>query len=279
MFLAFQDAGARDWNSNIAIALSHSGVQDKLQFHHIFPKALLSQHGYAQREIDDIANLAFISGNTNLKILAKPPSVYLAKKRDEIGSEIFHAQCIPTEDRLLDTDNYQVFLAHRRQLIAERLNAFLGTAEESIAPRPVDPYAQDLDRRIEAVELQVRDLVEIQVESNGGMPSHVRDKVSRRMADTRKRDNTATAGEGSLAELLTYSDLRDLQELMASKELWPGFESAFTSKTTLETRFNQLADLRNAIRHSRPLTEVIKKDGEASLAWFGQAIARAADAE
>ena len=39
MFLAFRAAGARDWRSNLAISLDHSGAQHRLQFHHIFPKA------------------------------------------------------------------------------------------------------------------------------------------------------------------------------------------------------------------------------------------------
>jgi Protein of unknown function DUF262 len=41
MFLAFKAAGAKDWRSNLAISLDHSGAQHRLQFHHIFPKAVL----------------------------------------------------------------------------------------------------------------------------------------------------------------------------------------------------------------------------------------------
>ena len=41
MFLAFRAAGAKDWRSNLAIALDHSGAQHRLQFHHVFPKAVL----------------------------------------------------------------------------------------------------------------------------------------------------------------------------------------------------------------------------------------------
>jgi hypothetical protein len=41
MFLAFRAAGAKDWRSNLAIALDHTGTQHRLQFHHIFPKAVL----------------------------------------------------------------------------------------------------------------------------------------------------------------------------------------------------------------------------------------------
>src|ERR1035437_10028587 len=51
MFLAFRAAGAKDWRSNLAIAHDHSGSQHKLQFHHIFPKAVLKST-YPSREAD-----------------------------------------------------------------------------------------------------------------------------------------------------------------------------------------------------------------------------------
>ncbi len=74
MFLAFRDAGAKDWQSNLAIALGHRGTQHCLQFHHIFPKAL--KRSYVGREADDIANLAFIGGKTNRQISDKSPKQY-----------------------------------------------------------------------------------------------------------------------------------------------------------------------------------------------------------
>jgi hypothetical protein len=126
MFLAFRAAGACDWRSNLAIALDHSGAQHKLQFHHIFPKAVLKKHGWAHREIDDIANLAFVSGRTNRAITDKPPDKYLPGLLDKVGEEAFHAQAMPTDPKLWSLDAYSEFLAARRKLIAKRLNEFLG---------------------------------------------------------------------------------------------------------------------------------------------------------
>lgn len=77
MFLAFRAAGAKDWRSSVKIALDHSGSQHRLQFHHIFPKAVLEKCGYETREADDIANLAFIGGKTNRVIGDKAPVDYL----------------------------------------------------------------------------------------------------------------------------------------------------------------------------------------------------------
>ncbi len=37
LFVAFRARDARDWASNLQIALNHSGAQHKLEFHHFFP--------------------------------------------------------------------------------------------------------------------------------------------------------------------------------------------------------------------------------------------------
>lgn len=126
MFLAFRVAGAKDWRSNLAIALDHSGIQHRLQFHHIFPKAVLKDH-YTTREADDIANLSFIGGKTNRAISDKAPAAYLPPLIAKHGQACFSSQAIPTDNHLLEVSSYPAFLIERRKCIAEKLNAFLGT--------------------------------------------------------------------------------------------------------------------------------------------------------
>ncbi len=126
MFLAFRDSGAKDWKSQVAIALDHSGSQHRLQFHHLFAKALLKKTSVTSRETDDIANLCFIAGKTNRQISDKPPSEYFPAILTDSGKAAFEAQCIPVEDSLLHVDCYKQFLQRRRELIARRLNEFLG---------------------------------------------------------------------------------------------------------------------------------------------------------
>ena len=126
MFLAFRAAGARDWRSNLAIALDHSGTQHRLQFHHIFPKAVLKAHNISTSEADDIANLAFIGGKTNRAISDKSPAFYFKDLNKNGGEAAFTTQCIPTNDALLQVQNYKEFLSQRRENIVKRLNEFLG---------------------------------------------------------------------------------------------------------------------------------------------------------
>ena len=130
MFLAFCKAGAKDWRSNLSIALDHSGATHKLQFHHIFPKALLTRKtGIIGRQADDIANLCFISGKPNRQISDKAPVEYFPTLIGNAGAGAFQAQCIPTSSEFLGLSNYKAFLELRRGSIAKRLNEFLGIAE------------------------------------------------------------------------------------------------------------------------------------------------------
>lgn len=127
MFLAFRAGGARDWRSNLAIALDHNGAQHRLQFHHVFPKAVL-RSAHSPREADDIANLAFIGGKTNRQISDKAPATYLPGLVERAGREAFEAQCIPLEPALLEVNAYKAFLTERRRRVAQRLNQFLGSS-------------------------------------------------------------------------------------------------------------------------------------------------------
>lgn len=276
MFLAFRKSGATDWNSNLLIALDHSGSQDKLQFHHIFPKAVLTGAGRTTREADDIANLAFIGGKTNRRISAKTPAVYLSVLREKVGDEVFRSQCIPLDDDLLQVEAYDAFIARRRELIADRLNAFLGTDTGGAAPAPIDPYLSALNDRLEQTELRLRKLIEMTLASDGSaMPTHVAQKMQQRMEDVANKNPAAiNPSSAGLVDRLIYCDLRDLQDIITSKALWSAFQAVFRTKEGLANRFAQLAELRNAIRHSRPVSDVTRKDGEAALVWFQQVLAQ-----
>lgn len=129
MFLAFREDGARDWTSNLAISLSHGGKQHSLQFHHVFPRAVL-RGKYKPHLINDLANLAFIGGRTNRRISNKAPSEYIPALLNTQGEKALRAQCIPTDPRLFQIENYLDFLAERRRLICERLNRFMQDARK-----------------------------------------------------------------------------------------------------------------------------------------------------
>lgn len=272
MFLAFRHSGAKDWSSSLAIALDHSGSQHRLQFHHIFPKAVLKGHR-RNREIDDIANLAFIGGRTNRRISSKAPSDYLRAIIDEAGEGFLDAQCIPKDESLYDPSNYEEFLARRRELIADRLNVFLDAHGATAARSNSDPYIRDLDTQLERVELAIRRLVATTLAGDTALlPGHILEKLNAMVKGVARKNPGSAAELDSLEGRLQYSDFRDLQDIVTSKTLWPRFEQVFGTKEAFNARCGQLATLRNTIRHSRSMSDVTQKDGEAALRWFGQAL-------
>ena len=125
MFLVFRNEGAKDWFSSIAIAYNTQGAQHKLQFHHIFPQSILKGQ-FNKEEINDIANLCFISDRANKKISNKKPADYLPDIIETQGEAALIEQCIPTDRSLWAVDRYKEFLAQRRELIADKMNKFMG---------------------------------------------------------------------------------------------------------------------------------------------------------
>lgn len=127
MFLAFREDGAKDWYSKLEISVKHRGNEDKLQFHHIFPKAFLKDNypDLRRNQVNDISNLAFIGGKTNREISAKPPAEYLKKIIESKDVELLDLQAIPTEGEILDEYSYDDFLTKRRMLIVKRINQLL----------------------------------------------------------------------------------------------------------------------------------------------------------
>jgi hypothetical protein len=136
------------------------------------------------------------------------------------------------------------------------------------------PQLRELDNQVEAVELALRRYTD---ETLGGeptkLPPHVIQKIEERL-QTAARRNAAFDMDyhETLAGKLEYADLRELQDVITSRTLWPLFQLRFANKEMLAKHFDQLAELRNGIRHSRTVDEVTRMEGEASLLWFRQVV-------
>lgn len=123
-YLALKASGAKDWYSGLGLSLTHQGKMHFIQWHHIIPKSLLKS-GYETGEINEIANMAFITGQTNRRISNKEATGYLADIVKAQGEQALLSQCVPTNSELWATDRYRDFLQFRRVALAERMNAFI----------------------------------------------------------------------------------------------------------------------------------------------------------
>lgn len=127
-----------------------------------------------------------------------------------------------------------------------------------------------LSSRIENVEIQLRSLIaKVASGDPHQLPSHLTKKINDRL-DGESRKNAAfdLNRYSRLPERLEFCDLRELQDTILSKQLWLEFRDRFVNQETLAAKFNQLAALRNGIRHSRAVDEITLKEGEAGIIWF-----------
>jgi hypothetical protein len=129
---------------------------------------------------------------------------------------------------------------------------------------------KSLDSRIEDVELQLRALIARVVNGDPShLPPHVNQKIDERLrSESNKSAAFDMAKYTRLPARLEFCDLRELQDTILSKALWPKFQTRFANKETLGAKFGQLAGLRNEIRHSRSVDEITHKEGEAGIIWF-----------
>jgi hypothetical protein len=121
-FLIARARGADDWWYGIEVAVGGDAGQ-RLEAHHIHPQATLTTHAnaYSKAEIDDLANIAFISGRANRNIRDRPPAEYFPTIREDELQGHF----IPLGEDLRDPDNYRDFLAMRRRILARAMTEYL----------------------------------------------------------------------------------------------------------------------------------------------------------
>jgi hypothetical protein len=124
-YLALKASGAKDWYSGLGLSLTHQGKLHFIQWHHIIPKSLLKVKSYETGEINEIANMAFITGQTNRRISNKEATEYLVGVIDKQGKQALESQCVPVMPELWSTERYRDFLEYRRTALAERMNAFI----------------------------------------------------------------------------------------------------------------------------------------------------------
>ena len=263
--------GARDW------VTGNVPQYGELDDHHIVPKSWGKDQGLGGA-IDTILNRTPLAADTNRKVIHdRLPNEYLPELIAESGEASVRATLeshfvSPTAFAILlrdpfTKDDLEAFLAERQRTLQDAIEDLL--VKERL---DLPPQLRELDVKIEQVELALRRGIDEALERDPGqLPPHVTQKIEERLQAAAKK-NAALDSERyeTLAGKLEYADLRELQDTIMNKTLWPRFEPRFANKETLVKRFDQLADLRNGIRHSRSVDEITGKEGEAAILWFEQ---------
>jgi len=264
--------GAKDWRT------FELPEYDDLDDHHIVP----SSWGIREKvdRINSILNRTPLSPETNRHVIQdKLPNQYLPELFEQHGEEetktMFESHLISRAaiDVLLrhefGPNDYEEFIDLRQKTILQEIEYLLFKDAISL---PVD--LRDIDEKIEGIELAIRELIVRKLGNDTSViPEHLRPKVEGRIqTELKKRPGLDSQSFGSLGRKLQFFDMRECEQLIAGKKYWPEFADVFGNKEQLSMRFNQLADLRNKIRHSRDVDEITKLDGQAGISWFQQVL-------
>ena len=266
--------GARDWMRGTVP--QHGDLDD----HHIVPKNW-GKERRLDTSIDTILNRTPLTAETNRKVIRdRLPNEYLPELIQSSGESRVYSTLethfiSPTALEILLRDPFSP--SDYEEFLDERLRTLQEAIEDLLIKERLDlsPQLRELDAEIEAIELQLRGLISGALDDDATkLPPHVNDKISNRIqAVLKKNPALDSIHYETLDGKLEYADLRELQDTVTNKALAYLFRSRFTHKETLLQRFDQLAELRNGIRHSRTVDAVTRKQGEAAILWFRQVLA------
>ena len=265
--------GARDWISG------NVPLPGDIDDHHILPKSKGGEYA-KNTPIDSILNRSPLTSETNREIIKdRLPNEYLPDLIAQNGeSEVLNI----LESHFISGRAFEILMRDPftpndfEEFVAERKSTFLTGIENLLVKEHLGlpKSIRELDIRIEAIELEMRGIISVRL--NGDMnklPGHVLQKINERLQDAAKKNPALDMKDfQDISRKLEYADLRELQDTIVNKGNWSLFQHTFANKELLGTRFQQFAELRNAIRHSRTVDEITRKDGEAALLWFEQVL-------
>lgn len=141
-YVVSRAAGAIDWFNGLPLFNKLIGKSHALQYHHIFPQSLLYKHGDYDssssadvQRVNEIANIAFLTQEANLKVSDSDPSTYLPQVQERYPTAL-EAQSVPTNPTLWEIDRYEDFLIERRERLAAAINHFM----ESLLAEPSETH-------------------------------------------------------------------------------------------------------------------------------------------
>lgn len=112
---------ARDWGTGLPLKANLLGKMNRLEVHHIFPKAQLYKKNFKRPEVNALANFCFLTKDTNLIISDRLPEEYF-REVAQIHPGALESQWIPNDPELWKIDNFLGFLEARKHLLAEEVN-------------------------------------------------------------------------------------------------------------------------------------------------------------
>ena len=131
MAILAKACGAVGWFNGAPLGPTH-GAAYRIHSHHIFPTSALYKSGYDpenhlhRKVVNEIANRAFLTAETNLGLSSSLPEQYLPEVEKNYPGALVK-QFIPMEPELWAVERYADFLQARREMMALKLNEYMAS--------------------------------------------------------------------------------------------------------------------------------------------------------
>jgi hypothetical protein len=259
--------------NNSQLDLVTGGISDftNPEKHHIFPQAYLRGLGFGEDTVFALPNFCFVPSELNKKILDASPSRYIAelKNGNPHFTEAASIQLIPTDSGSgLDTDDYELFLRARSELILEEIESVTGVSTSTSVSH---------HKAIEEIEDAIRDLIHDKLSSAIGgeyywgiaIPDYVREEmISRAVSETRKNPEANSHNVNHPREILNYCTLFECDQIILRRNNWPHFEPVFRRRDDFRIHLNGLCEFIQSESNNTPIEEPARRAFELALVWF-----------
>jgi hypothetical protein len=231
--------------------------------HHLFPRRYLQTSGIKNRkEINQVANFAVVEWPDNLTIGGKAPAEYAQQIKQRFSTaawdRMMRAHALPPGWYELD---YTEFLRQRRPLMAamiRRAYDSLSASEQTAPELNASPSELQLWELLRDVERRLRTVVRASYEQRWGDRATARMKSSLgvdAMKGIEKARGRAVSTGQTGDELLDYTYLGQLVQLMIANDAWDMFKPLFRDKRELEDMARSITKVRNEAAHFRHVPE------------------------
>jgi hypothetical protein len=136
MYIIARKHQARDLENGAIVNYANLGQNNSVEFDHVFPKSKLDAFfkerelapAERKKQVNQIANLAFMTKKGNIIKSNEDPLIYFPKVHKKHGGvDYFERQQIPYDTSLLPYEAFDGFISERAQRLATAINGFLAT--------------------------------------------------------------------------------------------------------------------------------------------------------
>lgn len=234
--------------------------------HHLFPRRYLAKDGITnRREVNQVANYAIVEWPDNLSIGAKSPADYVAGIKPRFSQAAWDTMCrmhaLPPGWQELE---YGEFLRLRRTLMAALIRRAYESLDDTdlVQPQvPVSPDEREVWDTIRRAERRLRAVIRQRYNDRWGGHADARieaalgrdamEAVER--ARTKRRKQFPAEAEAD--ELLDFTYLGQLVQIMVSNDAWDLFKDAFRDKRHLQDLATPITLVRNEVAHFRHVSD------------------------